>query len=383
MSNLSSDSQKPSRRLNDDLVVMARCLATIGPNINEIARRTGQYKETVRYRYHKFFLDKGLTIQAMPNYSKLGFKRIILIAKLAPASDAHATSIFSAMSDMCYLHSFTRVLLSGTFVIHVAVPSQLAERCAALYGALQEAGLFTELEILAFDEIRNAPMKPEYFDFGNQTWSFDWSAAKAKPIHLVPSPRPEVEKYDKTDLIILKEFDKDASRPLVKMVEKVKVNLKALEFHYQNHVQGRGLIKGYRLIWQGSHYDSNLEKTVSRKDVYIELTILLSECSPSEKTELMSLLNKTPFLWSEAYSSAYCAEVFLPNHAYNDFLEYIGEFANRLGDRLRILVMDQTQALRFVMAYNLFDNETKTWRLDEGNVLKALANLPLAKLSSS
>jgi hypothetical protein len=94
------------------------------------------------------------------------------------------------------------------------------------------------------------------------------------------------------------------------------------------------LVKGYRLIWQGTRYDFSSERTVSRKDVYIELTILLKECSQSEKTELMLLLNKTPFLWSQAYSSAYCAEVFLPDYAYNDLPEYIGEFASRLGANL-------------------------------------------------
>ncbi len=371
----SDESRKPSRKLNDDIVNMARCLARIGPNINEIARRTGQYKETARYRYRKFFVEKGLITQAIPNYSRLGFKRLILIAKLAPACEAHATSIFSAMSEMCYLHSFTRTLLGGTYVIHVAVPSDLTERCAALYGALREMGLFTDLEVLTFEEIRNAPMKPEHFDFTNQTWSFDWSAAKTSSLQLLPSGRPEVAKYDKTDLLILKELDIDASRTLMKMAENVEVNLKALEFHYQNHVKNRGLVKGYRLIWQGSRYDADLEKTVSRKDVYIELTILLKLCSQNEKTELMQLLNKTPFLWSEAYSASYCAELFLPNHEYNTFLEYIGEFANRMGDKLRILVMDQTQALRFVMAYNLFDNDSRSWRLNESEALMRLASL--------
>jgi len=367
-------SESPRRRLNRELVQMAHCLAEGGPNINEIARQTGQYKETVRYRYHKFFLDKGITVQAAPSYPRLGFKRLIVVAKLARSCEANAKSIFTALRELCYLHSFTRVMLTGEYVIHVAVPSELAERCASVYRALQESGLFRELEILEFEQMRNPPMKPEFFDFVRGTWSFDWNSARAKDTKLPLSVRPTVEKYDKVDLLILKELDIDASRTLVKMVENVKVSLKALEFHYRGHVRPRGLIKGYRLVWQGTKYDREQRRAVSRKDS-VELTILLKDGTREEVAELMLLLNSTPFLWSEAYGGAYCAEVFLENYAYIGFLEYIDEFANKVGKKLRVLIMDQSHALRFVIQYKLFDGVSKKWLLNEQAVLNALGSL--------
>jgi hypothetical protein len=227
-----SDSPRPRRKLNSELVEMARCLAEAGPNINEIARMTGRFKETVRYRYHKFFLERGITVQAVPSYGKLGFRRLVLIAKLAPQCEANAKPIFNALSDLCYLHSFTRVMLTGEYVIHVAVPSELAERCAALFRALHGSGLFAELEILEFEEMRNPPMKPEFFDFIKGTWSSGWTSSSG--ISKLPlNARPRVERYDKIDLLILKELDIDASRTLVKMAENVKVNQNTLEFHFR------------------------------------------------------------------------------------------------------------------------------------------------------
>ena len=192
---------------------------------------------------------------------------------------------------------------------------------------------------------------------------------------MVLSVRPKVEKYDRVDLLILKELDIDARRKLVKMAENVKINLNALEFHYREHVQARGLMKGYRLVWQGTHYDLEKERTVSRKDIYIELTLLLKGATQGEVAELMLLLNRTPFLWSEAYGPTYCAEVFLPNYAYIQFLERIDGFANMVGEKLRVFVMDQSQALRFVVSHYLFDGESKKWRLDAPTVLNALGNL--------
>jgi hypothetical protein len=367
--------ESPRQRLNRELIQMAHCLADVGPNINEIARRTGQFKETVRYRYHRFFLDKGITVQAVPSYPKLGFKRLILIAKLARSCEANARSIFTALCELCYLHSFTRVMLSGEYVIHVAVPSELAGRVADVYKALHKSGLFTGLEILQFDEMRNPPMKPEFFEFTRGTWSFEWDSARERGVKLPLAAKSKVERYDRIDLLLLKELDIDASRTLVKMVENVKVSLNALEFHYRDHVKARGLIKGYRLVWQGTKYDREQRRVVSRKDLYVELTILLKDATREEVAELMLLLNGTPFLWSEAYGGAYCAEVFLPNYAYVGFLEFIDEFANRVGEKLRVFVMDQGQALRFVVQYDLFDGESRKWLLDERAVLKALGGL--------
>jgi hypothetical protein len=370
-----SNVESPRRKLNRDLVQMARIIADMGPNVNQIAETSHTFRETVRYRYHRFLLDRGITVQAVPSYAKLGFKRLILIVKLAPTCEANAKSIFSALSELCYLHSFTRVLLRGEFLVHIAVPSALAERCAGVYMDLHRAGLFTELEVLAFDEMRNPPMRAEFYDFVRGTWSFDWNALKSEEMRLPLRTVPKAEKYDRTDLLVLKELDKDASRTLVKMARDLKVNVSALEFHYREHVKGRGLIKGYRLVWQGTRADLDQERSASRKDVYVELTLLLEEGTPEELGELMLLLNKTPFLWSEAYGSSYCAEVFIPHYLYLGFMEYLDGFANKVGPKLRIFVMDQSRAMRFVISYFLFDGESKTWKLDERSVTRAVGML--------
>jgi DNA-binding Lrp family transcriptional regulator len=359
------------RKLNSELVRMALCLAKTGPNINEIARATSCHKETVRYRYHRFFRERGITVQAMPDYGKLGFKRLILVLKLAPSYEHIAKDVFTALSGSCYLHSYTRVMLRGTYLVHVAVPGELAERCARVYADLQSAGLFVELEILVFEEMRNPPMKPERFDFVRSSWSVDWESLKpadsAQPLTAIRGP----EKYDRVDLLILKELEKDAGRTLVKMVSNLNVSLNALEFHRREHVDARSLIKGYRLIWQGTHYDLERQRAVSRKD-YLELTILLEGGTRDEVSELIMMLNRMPFLWSEARGEAYCAEIFVPTYEFAGLLAYLDEFVSRVGEKLRIFMMDQNHAVRFVISYDLFDAESKKWRLDSRSVMRAM-----------
>jgi DNA-binding Lrp family transcriptional regulator len=362
------------QKLNGELIRMALCLAKTGPNVNEIARVTSCHKETVRYRYHRFFRERGITIQAMPNYAKLGFKRLILVLKLAPSFEHIAKDVFTALSGFCYLHSYTRVLLRGTYLVHVAVPRELADRCARVYMDLQRAGLFVELEILAFEEMRNPPMKPDRFDFVRSSWSVDWNFIKPSgpglPLTAVRGP----DKYDRVDLLILKELEKDAGRTLVKMVSNLNVSLNALEFHRREHVEARGLIKGYRLVWQGTRYDFEQQRAVSRKD-YLELTILLEGGTRDEVTELTMLLNSTPFLWSEAYGEAYCAEIFVPTYEFAGLLAYLDRFVSKVCEKLRIFTMDQNQAVRFVIAYDLFDAESRKWQLDSRLVMRTMRRL--------
>jgi hypothetical protein len=65
----------------------------------------------------------------------------------------------------------------------------------------------------------------------------------------------------------------------------------------------------------------------------------------------------------------------LPNYAYIGFLEYIDEFANRVGKKMRLFIMDQNHALRFVVQYKLFDAVSRKWLLDEDAVLAVLGSL--------
>ena len=367
----------PSERnnLHKDLVRMINYLMEFGPNVNEIARQTGQFNESVRYRYRKYIVEKEFAIQANLNYSRLGFTRLVLLVKLAPQFAPYASAVFMAMSDLCYLKGFQRLIFDGGYIIQVAVPTNLAGECIALYSTFQEMGLFAELEINQFEEMRNAPMKPEYYDFATGSWSYDWPKLDVMGANLVPSERSEVEPYDRIDLLILKELDADARRSLVTIAKKADVSYKTIDRHYLDHVLGRGLIKGYRILWQGSRYDFEREKAMTKKHRYIESAIILKGATEGEKAELMSLLNNTPFLWSEASNPGYYAEVYVPPSYYAEFIDYLGVFSRRAEAKLRVLMVDQSNALSFTIAYKLFDWETGKWQLNSADVITRFKSL--------
>lgn len=354
--------------MNDELASVAKHITQVGPRINEVARRSRQHKESVRYRYRKFFLGKGMTIQATPNYPRLGFTRLIVFAKLAPELESRATAMFTSMSESCYLRSFTRTIIEHEYIIHVAPPRQLKEECSAVFRRLRDAGLFTECSILEFEEFRNPPMKVEFYNFPDETWKFGWPQPGDEKPAFALKAHEKVERYDRFDLLILKELEIDAKRTLTQMSGRVGVPVRLLQFHYLNHVEGRNLVRAYRLSWPGLRYDFERGRPVTRKDRYVEATILLEGANRSENAELRVLLNRIPFLWSEAVEPNYCAEVFIPNDLYIGFLEYLEDFAGRVGEKMKVFVMDQDRALRFTISYQLFDAETKNWRIDQDSI---------------
>lgn len=375
MSGSAEDSQGRRQRLNDELVEVVKHMGQIGPRINEVARLSRQYKESVRYRYHKFFLNKGIMIQATPDFSKLGFARLIVFAKLKAELEDRAASVFTTLSETCYVRSYARTLLTHMYIIQVAVPAGLKRECEASLKKLREEGLFTELRILEFEELRNPPMMAEFYNFITERWSFPWPDSSLGEPRLAYTRRGDAEKYDRIDLLVLKELEIDASRTLVQIAEKVGVPFKTVQSHYMNHIEGRHLVRAYRVVWPESRYDSLRGKAVSRKDRYVEVTILLKGGTAMENAELRTLLNRLPFLWYEAAGPDYWAELYLPNEGYVRFLQYLDDFACSVGDKLAVSVMDQDRALRYTIPYTLFDAESKDWRL-EGNLMdRIMTNL--------
>jgi len=365
-------------QFNDEMIRMTESLIQIGPNVNEISRHIKVFKETLRYRYKKLLLEEGFVISAITNYSKLGLQRFIMIAKIAPIFEPQSAALLSAMSELCYLHSYWQTIPDGATIMHVTVPKGLGKECISLYKRLKDIGLFTQLEIHGFEKVRNPPMKPEYYDFGRGTWAFDWPSPEVViNYHPFAGVSEDVEKYDMTDLLILKELDKDATRTMKQISEIVKVSRKTIEFHYNNHVLKRGLIRGYRLYWRRARDDSSVGKIVKMPHNYVDVGVLLTGATEAERAELASLLNRTPFLWGEASEPDYYGELFIPVHMYIEFLEYLKSFSQGVAAKMRLYVLDYNRGSRFAISYMLFDESSRKWRLDSSGIISRFQNLIL------
>ena len=211
----------------------------MGPNISEIARRLGQYKESVRYRYKEKLLNKGFAVRVAVDHEKLGLRRVIMLMDFADGYRDVAELMLTIMSYEGYLVAFEKVLPDGRFLVHASVPDEKVEAYREFFGGLKEKGYFRSFEFHTFHWFRNAPMKTEMYDFDEGLWDFDWSTdAKVdrQAASYMPSAR---EKFDATDLKILKQLQMDGNRSLADMAESLKINYKTLTWHYRKHIEER------------------------------------------------------------------------------------------------------------------------------------------------
>ena len=352
-------------------------LTKLGPDIPEIGRQLGEFKESVRYRYKAKILEKGMAVQAIPDQEKLGLQRLIMIVELGPTYSQHASSLLAAMNEICYVVGFAKTLPGGSYIVDAAVPKELVDRYIDFMLKLKERGLFSQMEILKFDWYRNPPMRSELYDFDNGRWDYDWSEAGSpdfEAAQYLPSGR---QKFDYTDLRLLEEFHVDANQSLTAVATKLGINYKKLAWHYNNHVVPRGLVKTYRLNWMGTAYDYNADRARQRSHRYFLVELIVKHVQSAELMALRAKVNGLPFVWAEAVGESYDAQIAFPIDFMNEGLQFLATLLEPFRDRAEYFVIDQTNALSFTLSHQLYDAASGHWTFNEAELLSTFDELLL------
>lgn len=360
--------------VNSRTVQLVKLLTEVGPDIPEISRRLGQFKESVRYRYKEKILGRGFAVQGAVDHEKLGLKRLMLIAEMPDPYKVYSQAILAAMHELCYVVGFTKTLVGGEHVVNLSVPDDHVARVRSFFEELKQKGMFSRLEILDFDWARVVPMKPEYYDFDTGRWDFDWRIGSGdyKSAARVPSTQA---KFDEIDLLIIKELQMDANKSMKEIADRINVNYKKLAWHHVSHVLERKLLSGFTVNWMGTRYDYTLEKVLHRKHRYFIVDLFVRNVSELESMTLRHNLDELPFLWGEAGGQNYFAELALPVDNVVEGLQYVGNAARPVADRMSLYPIDQTEAARFTIPYKLYDSASGKWTLDSQDLMQKFDQL--------
>ncbi len=365
-----------------EMAQLAKLIMKNGPDIDNIARISGQYKETIRYRYKEKILKKGFALQAMMDYEGLGLQRVVMKVRVNSTYASYVREMFIAMNKLCYVTSFTFLLPEGLYMVHANVPKAFKASFVDFMGKLKEMGIFDTLEIFTFDSFRNIPMRAEYYDFDHGVWDFDWAKNVEPGKDGVEESSAELT-YDKVDLLILKELQSDATRSIsdirdaIKAADGIDINYKTLAWHWIKHVQEKKMIKGYRLNWMGTRYDFAADKPKHRQHKYVMVAVFVKGVTQAERATLRSEMNKVPFLWCEAVGDDYHAQFAFPVEMVNDAFSFLETPISRFGNRASYSVMDQTNAITFTIAYQLYDNSEREWKMDVPDLVSRFQNLAM------
>jgi DNA-binding Lrp family transcriptional regulator len=369
-------SVKRPRDINAKTAEFVKLVTEVGPDIPLIAKSMGEHKESVRYWFKKL-LKQGIVIQPAVNFERLGLTRVVAIADFSKELESQAESILIAMSQLCYVQSFVKTLPEGHYVIQGTVPIEYVAQWMDMMRGLREQGLFTTIEFSTYDSARNPPMKSELYDFEAGGWDFEWSPqAKVYPATLKgPSAKVEI---DKIDLEIINRLQRDETKPLSEIQKDTGINYKTLSFHYRKHVLGKQMLGGHKVNWIGTGYNPEIDWGKHRRHTYQPIDIVLTNITPSEKATVMGLTNALPFLWWEASGvSSYHAQLVFPTETISEAMEFLTRALTPVKDRARWFMADQKHSLGFCIEPKLYDNESRTWRFNQSDVLRKFEQLLL------
>jgi DNA-binding Lrp family transcriptional regulator len=368
--------------LNSDMAGMVELIGELGPRVPEIARRMGRHKETVRYWFKKL-QDHDFAISGIVNHEALGLRRIVMKVGWGDGFSDYVKHIASAMNSLCYLVSYSKALPEDLYVIQASIPEEFSSEYVDFIETLKQENVFKSVEYYMLDWVRQKPMASEYFDFEHGLWDFDFQSFSAERASLPPFVEPVVSprvKFDKIDLLIAKELQRDATRELqeiqtaIRETNSVDINYKTLCWHLASHVEPR-LLKGYKTNWMGTTYDPKTDRVKQRQHSNLAVDILVKSVRSDERAEVLRRLDALPTLWMEGAGSDLYAQVVVPSVAAVEGLQYLQSAIHPVSDRTTFLIADQRYAGSYSISYTLFDEETKSWRFNREELLAKFRTL--------
>jgi hypothetical protein len=354
---------------------LVQLITKMGPDIPEIARKLGQFKESVRYRYKEKLVSKGFAVQAMPDHERLGLKRLMMIADFDKIYSSYSQAILAAMNELSFVVSYAKSIPDGSYVVNFSVPREHAEQLRAFLRYLRDEGMFSRFELLEFDWLRNVPMRAEYYDFDTGRWDYDWATRATSDSGVADRAPSGPAKFDYTDLQIIKELQMDANKSLKEISDNLKINYKKLAWHYNTHVIQDKLIKGYRVNWMGTRYDYKIDKALNRKHRYVGIDLFVMATTEHERAILAKKFSQLPFLWAEAGGPNYFAEIAFPVDYVVEGLGFLEDALSIVKGRFKMLFMDQSNAVAFTIPYEAYDQSRKQWNFDQVDLTARFDNL--------
>jgi DNA-binding Lrp family transcriptional regulator len=348
----------------------ARIISAIGMagprNVAQISRLTGAHQETIRYKVKKRFARLGFRFHAEVDFAKLGLTLHWATLDFSKAYYQMAPQILTALNEVGYLAYFARLVPQGNYIALFTLPANTAGEYEEFLGSLRERGILNGFEITESLARRHQVMDPRFFNFRSGRWEIEWAKIEAaQPTALVQGKKPRTEEFDYTDLLIIKELQKDARQHLTGIAEKVKVNQKTLEYHFRTHIQRWNLIPSYSIRWAQDVAKRPIHSTVFTRLAFHSLT-------RSELSHVQAAISKVPLLWTEylLQDGTYLATMYIPLTDIIGVSNYVSNAVPGLGPKAEMSFIDFANASSFTIPYKMYRDGN--WLFDSGQMATAL-----------
>jgi len=347
--------------------VNAKIIEALGKNdprnLSALAKKIGLPPTTVAFRVKKLMKEGLLKVRAKVNSHKLGLMKAVLIAD---TNHGHIEALLKAVENVDYWTYTARCY--GKFNGIYAVFSFPFEQRAELEEYLERAkqvGAISDYVLLWTANIFEVALNFDWFNFKRKAWNFAWqnwldeilNSSADSPERLADPKSYEIQ-ADYTDLLILKELEKDGLQDFTKLSKVAKITPQAVRHRFYHHVMKRDLITQYELaIFPYPLQVSDL------------CAFVFDFANEQALTKFANSLVDKPFVMSYAKvigRNSLVVHFYIPKVEFSSFVESLDHLAvKRLIEDFFYVSLDVASFKRQTVSYELFQDGKWTYKASE------------------
>lgn len=309
-----------------------------------------------------------LQIRARLNFHKLGLRRAIVYTEAKPGKEKTLRTLIENQPYWTYI---TRCFgkFNGTYALF-SFPAQFTKEFEGYLKETSKQNIVDNYAIYWVTDFCEATPTFNWFDFKKHRWNFhwqDWIKEIEHTIKALPKRLSDPETYpnlaDKTDLLILKELEKDGTTEFKELAKIVAMTPEAVRYRYQNHILERELIADYEIsIFPYPHQSSDLT------------SFAIDFVDQASLARFVNSLKKKPFVLNYTKGSRQnklIAHFFTPKIEFPHLIDSLNQLIEMgVAERFFHVVLDISSYKRQTVSYESY--EKNKWTYNHQETLKSL-----------
>ena len=293
-----------------------------GPrNLLEISRKTGLPFTSVYHRVAKLEEKTGRVAYVMPETSRLGLVRAVVLAAANPGYEETVTRALQLPNLWRFINPCEG---NYTIISAHAVPHKYLTQFNRYLRKLVDRGMISKFKVIYTGDSRLNFPNFQYYDPRSKRWSFEWKQwvnqiKRQKVGRTIDDPPGCRIPIDKKDLLVIKELEKNARKTLADLAPMLKMSVTAVKYRYDK-LSKSGLMQQYAF---------DVHAFPVEISAYHE--IMLEFTSSQKMNRFYSSLDQLPFVLSVAkvlQRNTLLVRTYIPETQLMNMFTFFSELAN-------------------------------------------------------
>ena len=335
-----------------------------GPrNVLALAKAIGVPPTTVNFRMKKLMRDGLLKVRTNLDYSRLGLMKAVLIAESEPGREKW---LRQAISNLDYWTYIVRCYgkYDGYYTIF-AFPAEYKKELEEYLNTASQLEVFKRYIFYPTTNFTEVAPNFDWFDFQSRSWNFQWKrwieevqrASGRLPLKL-KEPKSYSIRVDETDVLILKELEKDGTTKFTKLAEIANITPQGVRYRYHKHILGQDIITDYEV--------ATLPYPLPASDM---CSFIIDFEKKENLAKFVNSLKNKPFIFSYAKvlgQHSLVVHTYTPKTEFSKFIDAMNRLAERkLIKRFLYVTLDVASFRRQTISYEFFEESKWTYNREK------------------